>query len=479
MINQHVAYYLGSKAIAAVLNLGTMALFVRVGGVETYGGYVVSLAWAAIVYGLTLQWLRFSFFGVYREEKGAELIATYLRLLLAGLAVLVLGGLGLVWLGRVSGAAAVATLALTVGLAIYDALHEMSRTRLKARAVAIGVLTRASMMLVLGWVAIVTVGTSWALATAVAAAHLIAAVPMVASVKDMLGGGWSRDAAGSLYGYGRGLIPAYGLDGVGLQLDRLLLARFGSLGVVGSYGAVSDLIRQLMVVVSEAISGAYMAIARAEIVAGREAEAVRVLGQAFLAYVALTAFGSAGILRFDRLFVDAIFGREIGEAVEPALPLIVAASAVMVFRSYYFGQVLYLTDKPELLVRSNAAHCLVMVVVGLALAPLLGMTGVAAALLLGHAAGCAVYILAWRGTFALRLPLGKGLVVVGLAVAAYAVTGVVEVTLPSRVAGLFINLTVFAVSAVIAARLFNILSFNDLVGEVRRSIRARRAAGRS
>jgi hypothetical protein len=62
MINHHVVYYMGSKLIAALLNLGTMVVSVRLGGAETYGAYVVMLAWGYILYSFTLQWLRFAFF---------------------------------------------------------------------------------------------------------------------------------------------------------------------------------------------------------------------------------------------------------------------------------------------------------------------------------------------------------------------------------------------------------------------------------
>ena len=66
MIGKHVGYYFGSKLVAAVLNLLSMALFVRIAGQEVYGGYIVAMAWAAIAYSVTLQWLRFAFFASFR-----------------------------------------------------------------------------------------------------------------------------------------------------------------------------------------------------------------------------------------------------------------------------------------------------------------------------------------------------------------------------------------------------------------------------
>src|SRR5690606_9696435 len=112
-----------------------------------------------------------------------------------------------------------------------------------------------------------------------------------------------------------------GFEAAGNQLDRLLLARFADLAETGRYGAVSDLFRQMLIVVAEAISGAYMAIARTHVIAGDEEAARAVLGQAFLAYAALLTFAPLGFLQFGTPILDTLFGAELRIAIEPALPL--------------------------------------------------------------------------------------------------------------------------------------------------------------
>jgi len=91
MIGRHIAYYFGSKGIAAILNVVTMALFVRMGGAETYGGFVLFTAIATIVYGLALQWLRFSFFACYRDDAGPGFIFAYLGTQAVGFALVLVG----------------------------------------------------------------------------------------------------------------------------------------------------------------------------------------------------------------------------------------------------------------------------------------------------------------------------------------------------------------------------------------------------
>jgi hypothetical protein len=129
MIGKHVGYYFGSKLIAAVLNLLSMALFVRFAGIEIYGGYVVAMAWAAIVYSVTLQWLRFAFFASFREETSGPQITTYLRVLAAGMIAFACLTALAVAIDLVATETAISVFVIVTGLAAYDALHEAARTR--------------------------------------------------------------------------------------------------------------------------------------------------------------------------------------------------------------------------------------------------------------------------------------------------------------------------------------------------------------
>ena len=462
MVDRHIVYYLGSKIAAAIINVLTMSVFLRVGGVETYGAYVVALALAFLIYGLTLQWLRFSFFASYRDDATAHFITAYLVELGAGLAVLSITALITVLVGLVPARDAITVVLLVVGLAGYDAFHEIARTRLEAGAVAAGVMVRALLMLVLGTLALSIYGTPLSLATAVALAHFGAAVSLFWNLKGKVRGSWSSEAALDLWRYGRPLIPAYGLDAVGLQLDRLLMARYTSLSDTGSYGAVADLIRQFMIVLSEAISGAYMAVARSLAMAGREQEAARVLGQAFLAYVALATFGAGFILRFKEPIFHSIFGSSVGQAVDPAVPLIVAATIFAVFRGYYFGSVLHIMRDSRLPLLSNGLSAAMVGLTGIFLVPAYGMVGAAAALLFGHVSGCLAYVWTWRNSYVMRLPYAHALGVIGLGVAVYLVTGGLERVFGSRLDVLLVNALLFMATSVFAASRFNLLSFNDL-----------------
>ncbi|ODR93665.1 hypothetical protein AUC70_12585 [Methyloceanibacter stevinii] len=194
MTEKHIAYYLGSKVMAALINLGALALFVRIGGTETYAAYLIMFAWAYILYGVTVQWLKFSFFACYKDDCSSDLVSTYLGVLGLGLiAIFVLLFLGYV-LGFETAQFGIGLVALILGLSLYEALLELARIRLHSRVVAAGILIRAVLMLTLGVLSLVVYGTALGLALAVGAAHLGASIPLLVDGRDKVEPKFSADA---------------------------------------------------------------------------------------------------------------------------------------------------------------------------------------------------------------------------------------------------------------------------------------------
>jgi O-antigen/teichoic acid export membrane protein len=476
MIGKHVGYYFGSKLIAAVLNLLSMALFVRLAGQEIYGGYIVAMAWAAIAYSVTLQWLRFAFFASYREEIGPQQIASFLRVLVAGMMAFAVLCCLAVALGFAAKNTALGVFVIVTGLAAYDGLHEAARTRLQARTVAIGVVTRAVLILVLGIAALKLHASALSLAIAFGLAHWGGALALVHGVSGVIGAGWSTDAARRLWTSGRPLIPAFAVDSFGLQVDRLQLAHYAGLADVGPYAAVSDFIRQIMIVGSEAISGAYMALARADAVNGRQDAAQLVLGQAFRAFVMLTVFATAFAFHFAEPLLTTLFGSNIETAVRPILLLILASNTIMVFRAYYFAQILFVENGSKLLLIANIAHAVITATLSLVLIPQYGAGGAAFSLMMGHLVALTCYAWSWRGSFVTKLPYGDCALIVVSGMAAYALMQMVDAAVGRGVASSLLGIFGFAAIALATAWKFKILSINELAKPVAR-ILSRRSAG--
>lgn len=424
MMQRHALIYLGSKIAAACLNLAALAVFARAAGPSGYGEYLVALAWAYVCHGFAVQWLRISFFAAYDNRNAAALVATYARLLAGLVATIGVLAAFAALAGLVAPRTALAVAALAAALAVYDSAHEIGRTRLKAEAVGTTVLLRAALVLVFGAMTLKAGGSPAALAVAVAAAHLVATAPLWRDIGPFLTAEPSRTEAQRLLHFGWPLVPAYGAGALGANADRLLLERLAGLAAVGPYGAVSDLIRQLMAVVPEAVASSYFALAKAAHASGDEASAQATLKSAFRAQVAVLSFGAAALASFAQPLVALLMGADYAGAVAGILPWIIAATTFAVLRSFYFGQVIFFSGASRLELVSAAALLVVTAVAALALIPWRDLEGAAAALALGNLAALLVYVIAGRQLYAMPVPVGDTGGIVALAFAAWSVAKV-------------------------------------------------------
>lgn len=462
MIERHVVYYMGSKVFAAALNLASVAIFARLAGPAGYGEYLIAFAWAYIVYGFSIQWVRFAFFAGYNAEQASDQIATFSCAVWGALAIVAAAGVVTGVTGLMPASTLVSVIALVVALSLYDGAHEIARSRLRAEAVATAVVLRAVLTLAFGIFALKTFGTAVSLALAVTAAHLGAVLPLVPDMAPHLRSRWSREAAMGFFQFGWPLIMAFGISSLGQNVDRLLLARLSGLHVVGPYGAVNDLIKQSMVVVSEAIAGAYIAIAKRAAAQGNDARATEVLEHAFRAYTAVAAFGAAFIMRFERPVIDLLLGQSFREPTENLVPIFVLATIISVYRSFYFGQVIFFVQSSRLELAASAAMVSVVALLSALLVPTRMAEGAALALLGGQLAAGLVYVTGGRKFYAMPVPWRDFLGIVLHASAGFAVTALVDRTGLPPAATMPLDVLVLLTAFAAAARRYDLLSLNQL-----------------
>ncbi|WP_052699331.1 lipopolysaccharide biosynthesis protein [Hyphomicrobium sp. 99] len=405
MILRHTAIYIGSRVFAAALNLLSVALFARLAGPETFGAYLLYLASAYIIYGFAIQWLRMSFFAVYTADHSLSIVGTFIRTMCLFVCLVVLIAALTVWAGLYSADVVAGTIMPTIGLAVFETFYEISRARLKVELVGLAVLLRALFVPLGGAAAFALTGTATGLAGGVAAAHILAAVPLIREGWSGIWAKYSADVARQYLKYGSPLILAFGINAVGQSGDRLLLGRLDSVGAVGPYGAVGDLIKQSLVVVSEAVAGSYMPHAKRAASDGDSAQTRVILTEAFRAYAFITAFGSAFILCFAPDVVKILFGAHYADAAGSLVPYFTLATAFYVFRAFYFGQAIYFLESSSAELYASTATVAAGAVAALLLIPLYGATGAALAVLSAQAAGCFVAALAARRWRAMPLPV--------------------------------------------------------------------------
>uniref|UniRef100_UPI0014044236 lipopolysaccharide biosynthesis protein n=1 Tax=Methylobacterium segetis TaxID=2488750 RepID=UPI0014044236 len=401
-------------------------------------------------------------------------VGTVGRLLAAMLALAALAAALCVVMGLASPAVAAATVAAVVGMTLFEASTEIARTRLAAGSVALAILARAVLVLALGSLALVRTGDPLALVLAVALANGLAALPALRAVAPLLRGRASAVEARRLIAYGWPLVLSFGLAALAQTIDRIIVGRSVGPEELGAYGAIADFLRQGFVVFGESIALALVSIAKREVRAGALGAAEAVLADAARAMALVGAFGAVFVLAFDDVLVAVLLGPGYRAQALALAPILLAASILLMVRSYYFGQVIYFTRTSHLDAVASAA--LLVTVGGLSalLIPRMGAMGAAIAFAAGQAVACLVFVAGGRrGTESFRMPVPGGDIGGILALALLSWGAILGIGLlpggqgaPARLAGLAILIVGFLA----AAWRFNVVGLADLLGR-RRALR--------
>jgi O-antigen/teichoic acid export membrane protein len=470
MVQWHVQLYMGSRVVAAVLNFICVAVFARLAGPAAFGEYLIAFAWAYIIYGFTIQWLRFSFFAGFRSDDDIDQISTFMSLVLVSIVVIACAGFVLSLTGMVAPGRLIATVLLVIALAVYDAAHEIGRSQLKAEAVALTTVLRACLMLGLGAASIYYNGSAMALVAAVAVAHLLAILPLARHVLPHMHGGIQQHVALRFVNYGWPLILAFGMISLGQNLDRLMLEHWVGIEAVGAYGAVGNVIKQSFTVVSEGIAGAYMAIAKRAAADGNDVHASDLLSQAFRALAATAAFGVATFLTIGDYAVAMLVGERFWQPVAGTVPVLLLASVLMIFRMYYFGQVIFFTKSSRIELAVSVADVFAVAIAGALLVPRFGIVGAGAALLCGQLVGCLSYAVMGRRLYVMPVNFNDFGGIAMCAGSGYLICKLVNHLLPIRGISFAIDLVVLALTFAVTIRIYDLFGMSNFVDQVWRRL---------
>ncbi len=403
MLNTSGLLYLGSRATAAAGNLLAVAIFTRLAGPAEYGHYVLIFAWSMIVYGFGTQWMRFAYFGVYQSGRVPEYVASLAQLL--GVTIVALAAIfgGMAILGLFEPIFLLAVFSLVCGMSIYEAAFEVTRTLLNARSAALSMILRTCLTVVLGSVTLWLGGGSTGLAIALALAHLIAAIPCLATFADVRLSQSSRAASLHILKYGWPLLFSFGVTAVGLSIDRLLLEHYAGTAALGPYGVVADVLRQSFAVFGEAIILALVTVAKQQANDGDIHASNRTLQKAFNACLAAAAFGAGFFLVFGEPVLGLLLGREYLAPSRDLIPIFAIAFAFMTMRNFYFAQVIYFTQASYLELIVSSLFLAISTTMSLLLIPAYGPLGAAFSLMTASIVSCLAFFLIGRRWYSLPI----------------------------------------------------------------------------
>ncbi len=457
MLNTSGLLYLSARAMSAAGNLLAVAIFSRMAGPAEYGHYVFIFAWSLIVYGFGAQWMRFAYFGVYHLDRFGEYVASLARLLTVGLAAvaLVLAALGLFGLFEPGFLAAV--FALVCGIAIYEAAFEVARTLLNVRGASLAMILRTVLMVGLGSLALHFGGGALGLAVAIAAAHLVAAAPALATFSQVRWSHSSRAAALHIVSYGWPLLLSFGVTAVGQSIDRLLLAHYLGMATLGPYGVVADVLRQSFTVLGEAIILSLVTVAKTQANNGDAAGAGQTLQKAFNACLAAATFGAAFFIVFGNAVLRVVLQPEFVAPVHDLIPFFAVAFAFATMRNFYFAQVIYFTNASYLELIIALLFLAISTMLSIFLVPVYGPHGAAIALMVACIFACLAFMVLGRHWY--RMPIDLTALGVMPSLAALFVFGAhaTAAFLPGQSLVFVVDAAIFAICGGYAVRHFGLL----------------------
>lgn len=390
MGSSKLVVYFGSRAVSAVGNLVSVAVFARLIGPADYGSYILMFAWAIVVYGFAAQWMKFSYFGVYRLADERAIIASYARLVAAAICIASALLLSLCAVLPMRLDFALALIALFGGMTVYEATLEVNRTLHQAKTVALSMICRAVFVLVLGCIFLAFDHSAFMLALGVSAGHLLATIPSLVMLRGFRRARPTTDATVALVRYGWPLILSFGVFALGQTVDRFLIAHFAGNAVVGPYGVIADMMRQSYMVAGESIALALITVAKQHADEGRRDASDAVMRSAFRACLTAGAFGAAFFILFGDTLARLLLGTAFADTGAGIIPFLAVGFGFMMLRSFYFGQVIYFTNGTFLELLIAVAFVLSSTLLAIVLVPAHGAVGGAIALMIAHAVACLV-----------------------------------------------------------------------------------------
>lgn len=422
MMARTVVAYTGARIFAAVLNVLALAVFTRLMNPSAYGFYLLIASQAYIAHAFTSHWLLSAFFSQFQVDARGQL-ATFATVT-AGILIAVGAGAGiLVMVSAIAPATGLAFISIVAGFTVFEAGLTLARSAFWIARASVAVILRAILYLAFGAGALSASPDAATLAVAFGAANLVASIPVLIAALSHLNGAPNRAALRGFVGFGWPLILSSGVNIAGQYVDRLLVGYFLGVAALGSYGAVSDLVRQSFVLMGEAVSVSLISGAKKSATAGDARESRRLLRFSSVALTVIVVFGVASFAVFGSAVISVLLGPEYRDADIALLAVLALGSGILMFRVFYLAQMIFFGRPAMLDLISSAVLLTTTVVAGLALVPVAGAMGAAIAIVLGQVAGSFSYALANQGS--LPWDAAAAALVIGMAAFSVAASEVV------------------------------------------------------
>jgi O-antigen/teichoic acid export membrane protein len=397
---------LTANIISALLGLLSVFVFTRLFSPHDYGVYLLGIGFASVISVFLIGWFRNLILSGHARNDGTDVRG----LVLSGYMICCLTTPIAYVLARLSGldnTAALATVALSVAIGLFELTQDLLRARLMALSVMKATLVRAVSVLGLGIVvALVSPNGFWLLLSS-ALAYLLAVLVQSRTAWRGTHVSFDRTSLMTMAKAGLPLTLSLTLLAIASVTDRFMIANLIGAADAGRYVASLDLVRQTLMMPAMSMAAAFFPLA-VQIHAKQGDGAVRShLAECLELLLSVTLPASLGFAVVSAHIANIILGTEFRELAAEIMPVIAVAVVFQILTQQYLHASFLLSGRNGFYLINTATLIAANVILSYLLVSHYGAVGAAWARLGADIIGFACAMVLTRYAFHVPLPLGR------------------------------------------------------------------------
>ncbi len=397
---------LTANILSAVLGLLSVSVFTRLFSPHDYGIYLLGVGFASVISVFLVGWFRNLILSGHARNDGTDvrgLVASgyFICCLTAPIAY------GLARLVGLDPTAAVAAVALSIAIGLFELTQDLIRARLMAVSVMKGTLVRAIAALGLGVAVAFASPKGVLLMTSSTAAVLLAVLIQSRTAWRGTRIDLNRTRLAIAARQGLPLTLSLTLLAISSVTDRFMIANLIGPADAGKYVAALDLVRQALMLPAMSAAAAFFPLA-IQILAHKGAAAVRShLAESVELLFSVTLPACLGFAVISWHVANVVLGADFREVATQAMPIVAVAVVFQILTQQYLHASFLLSERNSFYLINTTVIIASNVILSYLLVSEHGTIGAAWARLGADAIGFFCALILSRFAFPVPLPLGR------------------------------------------------------------------------
>jgi len=469
----HHLLYLAGRALPAAIGFVAIIAYSHLFDLAVYGEYAIILAFANIVIGSVLVWIRITMtrYAATPGPMADRMIGVALALQAAvSIALLVLFGLGAALMQS-------ATPLLIVFAALAMSWSDLNLDLLRARH-AVGRFSLQYLIRQLLSVAAVlvalTIDVPWnPIVIGLIVGNLLSNLSLVRQILPRPAFRFTRADLATFTTHGLPLSVNYFVASLTLSLDRLIIGWVLGREAAGAYALVADIVVQLLGVVMDGVTLAFLPYAARSMDQNGKQAAAAVLHQNLLVLLGVGMPAAFGLAVCGPGLAELVLGGDFSAAALTLFPILALANLLRGVRVFFLENVFQIFGRIRLATRMTTLAAILLAVGTLVMLPLFGLESGAIASLVSSAAALVLGLWLARPLLDRPYPIGDVLRITFASICSAGAALAMVVALPGG-AGLAPAIVIGVAAYAVALWFANP---DDLQARIRGAVASRRARG--